>query len=224
VLAADVAACGAVADGVLSGLTTAGEIGACGDPATSAATGMADGWVTGPDVLPYGGPGCLVRDGLELGAVDGVDDGDGEGAGVVALGDGEGTGVVALGDGEGTGVVALGDGAGVGVVGAGEGDEAVGPGLGADESADDVAKAVVIVACPLDPEEVPGAVTVEAAATAAPQEQAKATADPAVRAPRTKRALRLVLRAWPSAASERAPSALPSAPADIRPPCLGLRT
>jgi hypothetical protein len=217
VLAADVAACGAVADGVLSGLTTAGEIGACVDPATSAATGMADGWVTGPDVLPYGGPGCLVRDGLELGAVDGVDDGD-------VLGDGEGAGVGALGDGEGTGVVALGDGAGVGVVGAGEGDEAVGPGLGADESADDGAVAVVIVACPLDPEEVPGAVTVEAADTAAPEEQAKATAAPAVRAPRTKRALRLVLRGWPSAAPERAPSALPSAPADIRPPCLSLRT
>jgi hypothetical protein len=179
---------------LLLSLASVGRIDIRVDLAASAATGSAEGWAAraglGWPEPPCEGPGCLVRDGFGLGAADGVDDagpgGEDDGAGVVAVGTGVGRGgVVGAVDGDGTAEETVGDGTAAGSVGDGE----------AAEASADVGFAEVlagpVVGCEPDPDVDPGSVTVEAAATPAPDEQAMAAVAAAVRAPRTIRMIRL---------------------------------
>jgi len=213
-----------VADALLLGLARVGKIGVRVDLATSTPNGSAEGWATGDRLgvrePPREGLWCLVRDGFGLGPADGVDDaGPGDetaGAGIVVVGAGAGAGVVGATDGDGTAEEPVGDGAAESVGGAGVADT---PDVGSAE----VGATLVESGCTPNPDVDPGPVTVAAAATPAPDEQAMAAVAPAVTAPRTTRARRFAPRALLKA-PELALSGLPAASADIRPPCLDHRT
>jgi hypothetical protein len=186
VVAADVAPDGTEPDGLLPDAKTAGVTGIRVELATSAATGNADGWTTGPDGLDppeprRGGLGRPVLDGLGL--AEGADDG-------AAVGEAEGAGVLAVGEAEGAGGVWLGAGVGGGVVGAADGDgsveESAGDGLGAGGA--EAAAVTAVPAASGGADEDPGEATTSAAATPGPEEQPMAMAAPAVIAPRRMRA------------------------------------